>query len=190
MNDKLKSIWQDPVWSNVIASAIISIIFFVATVSWNWLGGGKTIQESLKIVLGYRVSLWIVLAVLIVVLIARGLIIRHNQNKQRIPEPPFVNDFTRWRYQDQIWKWRWEWSSTYKFYYVTDLNIECPVCHEGLLTLEYNIYRCANCNCEIPYNMLNTTNNTVAKQILEDARKKYDYCAEYIGKLPTGIMND
>ena len=40
--------------------------------------------------------------------------------------PPFVDGFTRWMYQNQIWKWRWEWSSTYKFYYVTDLNIECP----------------------------------------------------------------
>lgn len=188
MNDKLKSIWHDPVWSKVIATAIITILGFVVTVGWNWLGGGKTIQDSLKLVFEYKVNLWLVLAVLILILIVIGLIIRNKQNKNQAPITPFLTGFTEGFYQGQRWKWHWQWSPIYKFYYVTDLNIECPVCHKGLLTLEYMNYRCAKCNSEIPYEMLNTTNDTVAKQILEDARKQYDYCAEYIGKLPSGFV--
>ena len=183
-----KSKWNDPVWSNVIASAIVAILGFAVTVGWNWLGGGKSIQESLKIVLGYKVSLWLVLAVLIVVLIARGLIIRHKQNKERIPVPPFVNDFTRWQYQNQIWKWRWEWSPTNKFYYVTDLNIECPNCHEGLLDLEYMNYRCPKCNASYEFAWINGNPEGVKKQILEDARTRYNYCKEYIGEIKTGFV--
>ena len=71
---------------------------------------------------------------------------------------------------------------------MTDLEIECPSCHEGVLTLDYSFYRCAKCNVEIPYAHLNITNEAVAKQIYVDAMKRYDYCSQYIGKLPTGIV--
>jgi len=188
MKDRIQKIWKDPVWSAVIAAAIIAAGGTLLSLVKTWFNDSETYEESFKAVFCYKVNIWVAIAVIMVVLIIVGVIKKIKSNKHRIPVPPFVNEFTRWRYQNQIWTWRWQWSPTCNFYYVTDLNIECPVCREGVLTLEYMNYRCAKCNSEIPYEIMNTTNDTVAKQILEDARKKYDYCAKYIGRLPSGMM--
>lgn len=181
-------IWHDPVWSKVISWMIIAVLGFVATVGWNWLGGGKSMQKSLKLVFEYKVNIWLVLAILVLLLIVRGFIIRNKQNNNRVPNPPFVNDFTEGCYQGQRWKWRWQWTKTYKFYYIADLNIVCPVCHDGLLTITYMDYKCGKCGADIPYNMLNANAEAVEKQIMEDARRQYNYCAEYIGQMPQPIV--
>lgn len=184
----IKKIWHDPVWSKVISGILLFVLGALFSLIKGWVSNTETIPEAFISVFTYEINIWFAVAITLIIMILSGVAKRIHNNRERIPQPPFVNDFTRWRYQNQIWTWRWKWSPTYKFYYITDLNIECPNCHEGLLTLEYNVYRCAKCNAEIPYVLLNTTNETVAKQILEDARKKYDYCAEYIGKLPVGAL--
>lgn len=188
MSQWLKNIWHDPVWSKVIATAIISILTFVVTVGWNWLGDGKSILESLKLVFEYKVNLWLFFAVLILILIVRGLLLRNKQNKGVAPKTPFVSGFTEGIYQGQRWKWHWQWSVTYKFYYIADLNVICPVCHEGLLTITYMDYKCGKCGADIPYRMINANAEAAKKQILQDAREQYDYYAEYIGVIPQSIV--
>lgn len=184
----IKRIWNDPVWSKVISAIIIAGLGVVYSLIRGWISDSETILVSLKKVFSYKANIWFVIGCLLIVMTIIGIIKKNLRKKDKIPQPPFVNDFTRWRYQNQIWTWRWKWSPTYHFYYITDLNIECPNCHDGLLTLEYSVYRCAKCNAEIPYALLNTNSNTVVKQILEDTRKNYNYCAEYIGKLPEGVL--
>lgn len=49
-------------------------------------------------------------------------------------------------------------------------------------------YKCGKCGAEIPYIMLNANAVAAEKQILEDARRQYDYCAEYIGQMPQPIV--
>lgn len=122
------------------------------------------------------------------VLIIVGAIKKIRADKQRIPRLPFVNDFTCGVYQGQKWKWRWEWSSAYKFYHVIDLNIVCPNCHDGILDLEYMIYRCPKCNTSFEFAWINGNPEGVKRQILEDARTRYSYCKEYIGEIKTSFV--
>jgi len=188
MKQWLKDIWHDPVWSKVIATAIITASGFVGSLLWSWLSKGKSLEETLNLVFGLQINIWLALAIVMFALIVRGVIQRRKHKQDRIPLPPFVKDFTKGLYQGQRWEWRWQWSKTYKFYYIADLSIVCPVCHDGLLTITYMDYKCGKCGADIPYNMLNANAEAVEKQILEDARRQYNYCAEYIGQMPQSIV--
>jgi len=190
MKEWFQRIWKDPVWSKVIATAIIAVIGAVISLMKSWSNDSKSVEESFKAVFSYQVNLWLVVAVIMAVLIIVGAIKKTRESKQQIPKPPFVNDFTRWMYQNQIWKWRWEWSPTYNFYYVTDLNIECPNCHEGILDLEFMNYRCPKCNASYEFALINGNPEGVKKQILEDARTRYSYCKEYIGEIKKGFVRN
>lgn len=142
MNERIKNIWKDPVLSKVIAAAIIAAAGVLYSLVKSWLNENVSLEEAFKTVFSFQVNLWLAIAVVIMVLIIVGVIKKIKANKQRVSVPPFVNDFTRGMYQNQVWKWRWVWSPTHKFYYVNDLNIECPNCHDGVLDLEYMNYRC------------------------------------------------
>lgn len=187
MKDLFKRIWNDPVGSKVIASVIIFLLGLLCSFLKSLISDDTTFSDVVRQILGFKVELWLVVVCLMVLWIVSGVVSKIREGKKRIPEPPFVNGFVKGRYQNQIWRWRWEWSPTNRYYYVADLNIECPNCHQGLLTLEYMNYRCAKCNADIPYALLNTTNDTVANQILEDARHNYSYCAKFLGKMPVAI---
>lgn len=188
MKDRFQKIWKDPVWSKVIAAVIIAAAGAVYSLVKSWLNDSGSLEESFKTVFSYQVNIWLAIAVLMTVLIIAGIIKKIRGRKNQIPVPPFVDDFTRCMYQNQIWKWRWVWSPTYKFYYVTDLNIECPNCHEGVLDLEYMNYRCPKCNASYEFAWINGNPEGVKKQILEDARTRYNYCKEYIGEIKTGSV--
>lgn len=187
MKDLFKRIWNDPVCSKVIASVILFLLGLLCSFLKSLISDDATFGDVIRQILGFKIALWLVVVVLMVLWIVSGIISKIWDGKKRIPVPPFVNGFVKGLYQNQIWHWRWEWSPTYRYYYVADLSIECPNCHQGLLTLEYMNYRCAKCNADIPYALLNTTNDTVANQILEDARHNYSYCAAYLGKMPVEI---
>lgn len=188
MKDLLQKIWKDPVWSKVIAAVIIAAAGAVYSLVKSWLDDSESLAESFKTVFSYQVNIWLAIAVVMTVMIIAGVIKKIRASKNQIPVPPFVDDFTRRMYQNQIWKWRWEWSPAYKFYYVADLNIECPNCHEGVLDLEYMNYRCAKCNASYEFALINGNPEGVKKQILEDARTRYSYCKEYIGEIKTGFV--
>lgn len=183
MNEKIKNIWKDPVWSKVIAAAIIAVAGALYSLVKSWLNENVSLEEAFKIVFSFQVNLWLAIAVVIMVLIIVGVIKKIKTNKQRVPVPPFVNDFTRGMYQNQVWKWRWVWSPTHKFYYVTDLNIECPNCHDGVLDLEHMNYRCPKCNASYEFAWINGNPEGVKKQILQDVRTQYGYCKEFIGEI-------
>lgn len=181
MKDLLLKIWKDPVWGAIIASVIFAILCSLYSLIAGWFSDTESISDVFKVVFSYKINIWLAAALFIVILLVVRLIKTKREN--RIPVPPFVNDFTRWQYQNQIWKWRWEWSPTNKFYYVTDLNIECPNCHEGVLDLETMYYRCPKCNTFYEFAWINGNPEGVRKQILEDARKKYGDWAKYLGNL-------
>lgn len=182
----LKKIWNDPVGSKVISGIILAMLGVAYSAVKAWLVGGKSVQENLAIVFGYKVNVWIALACLLIILAVTGIVKRKKEKKEKEkdpPLPPFVNDFTEGMYQGQRWKWRWQWSESNSFYYMEGLSIVCPACKEGLLSTVYMSYRCGKCGADIPYQMLNTNHKSVKKQILEDVRQKYSNFKEYIGEL-------
>ena len=170
----------------MISGIILFAIGALYSLIKGWLSDSETIPEAFLSVFTYKINIWIAIAVAILFMISTGVLNRIRNKKT--PVPPFVKDFTWGVYQGQKWTWRWQWSRTNHFYYITDLSIVCPACKQGLLTLGYIDYKCGKCEADIPYNCLNTTNGAVENQILEDARKQYDYCKEYIGKLTPGII--
>lgn len=184
MKDKLKAIWHDPVWSKVIAGVVLAILGAVYALLKAWASDTETIPDALVAVFGFKVNIWLAAAIVIILLIIVGLIKKNREKTNRKLVPPFVTSFTEGMYQGQRWRWRWQWSEKNNYYYVSELSIVCPVCHDGLLTLVYMNCKCGRCGADIPYSMLKTTSDAVAKQILVDARKDYAYCKEYLGVRP------
>lgn len=176
-----KNIWHDPVWSKVISGIILFALGLLVSFIKGCLSETETIHEAFFTVFTYRVNIWLVVAVLLVLMIASAIVNRIRRNSITIPVPPFVNDFTWGVYQGQKWTWRWQWSNSRMSYYIVDLNIVCPVCKQGLLTEDYYGYKCGKCGADVLHSMLNTEEKAVKKQVLEDARERYRSCSEYIG---------
>lgn len=187
MKQWLKNTWHDPVWSKVISGIILFALGVLSSLVKGWLSNTETISEAFQSVFTYKINIWIAIAIVLAVMIVVGVVKRYRNESSRIPAPPFVNDFIAGMYQGQRWQWRWQWSKTFKYYYIADLSIVCPACKQGLLTLGIMDYKCGKCGADIPYKWLNTTHDAVEKQVLEDARKQYHYCDEYIGKMPQPI---
>lgn len=129
MKDLFKRIWNDPVGSKVIASVIIFLLGLLCSFLKSLISDDITFSDVIRQILGFKVELWLVVVCLMVLWIVSGIISKISDSKKRIPVPPFVNGFVKGLYQNQIWRWRWQWSPTNRFYYVTDLSIECPNCH-------------------------------------------------------------
>lgn len=188
MKNWLKKIWNDPVWSNVIAGVLLAMFAVAYSTIKVCLNGGESISDYLAIVFGYKVNIWITLSCLLLYLAVRGIVRRKNDKKEP-PRPQFVNEFTEGLYQGQRWKWRWQWSDSDSLYYLDGLSIVCPVCKEGLLSSNYTNYKCGKCGVEIPYQRMKISHKSVRKQVVEDARQRYSFCKEYIGELPSMTYN-
>lgn len=184
MKDTIKRIWNDPVWSKVIATVILAVFGALCSLVKAWLDEAVTISEAFKTIFSFKFNVWITGVIFFVVFVAKDLIKQNKEKQKAIPISPFVNGFVKGIYQNQTWKWRWQWSPNDKFYYVDDLNIECPRCHQGVLDLECMDYRCAKCNAYFPFESIKGNSEGVEKQILEDARQKYSNCQELIGRFP------
>lgn len=182
----LKKIWNDPVWSKVIAGVILAVGAAAYSVIKGWISDAETIPEVLQSVFAYKINIWVALVILILTLIISG--VRRNMEVDKIPEPPFVKGFTENLYMHRVWTWRWQWSKTWKFYYIDDLSIRCSNCKNGKMTEGEEGYMCARCGNIIPYEQLGTDPEVVLKQILADARERYSYYAEYIGEIISGFI--
>ena len=187
MGNWLKRIWNDSVWSSVIASAIIAFAGFLFSLLKSLFLKDVQLGETLKEVFCFKANVWVVLlivmSVVITISVIKSTVIRKKEKAKEIPVPPFVNGFVEEFYQNLRWKWRWQWSKSNGFYYLTDLNLVCPNCKDGLLTVGYMNYRCGKCGADIPYGFMNADHDAVKNQILADARKRYSYCEEYIGEI-------
>lgn len=184
--DWIKKVWNDPVWSKVIAGVILAVGAAVYSVVKGWLSDTETISDVLQVVFTYKVNIWLALAAIILFLIIS--VARSNKKDEDIPVPPFVKDFTENFYINHVWTWRWQWSTTEHFYYIEDLGIRCSNCKNGKMTEGQEGYMCAKCGGVVPYENLGIDPEVVLKQILADARDRYSYCAEYIGEIKSGYI--
>lgn len=186
MKDIIKKIWNDPVWSKVISGIILAVLGLLYSVIKGVLIGSESIPDEIATVFGYKVNVWLAIVVMLAIWAIFGYYNKRGDENEEVPLPPFVTDFIEGCYQSLRWRWRWQWSDTKKYYYVSELSIVCPFCHEGLLTLGLMNYKCGKCGADIKYSMLNTNSDAVSKQILVDTRKNYDYYKEYLGPVPAG----
>ncbi len=184
MVDIIKRIWNDPVWSKVISGIILAVLGLLYSVIKGLLNGSESIPDEITAVFGYKVNIWLAIVVTLAIWAIFGYFNRRGKEDGEEPAPPFVSGFIEGCYQNQRWRWRWQWSDTKKYYYVSELSIVCPICHEGLLTIGYMDYKCGKCGADIKYGLLNATSNAVSKQILADARKNYDNYKDYLGPVP------
>lgn len=186
----IKKIWSDPVWSKVIAGVLLMVITAIGSVIKSIHSKTESFMDVLKTVFGVKVNLWLALAVFLIVWIVVSIVRQKKNKKNSIPKVPFVNEFTEGTYQNIRWNWRWQWSKTFKIFYVTDLNLVCPYCKKGVLTVGYSYvnYVCGNCGADIHSSNLNVNYDAVKTQIINDARKKYNRYDEYIGEINSGYV--
>lgn len=186
----IKKIWRDPVWSKVIAGVLLMVITAIVSVIRSSYSETESFMDVLYTVLGVKINLWLALAVVLVVWIVVSFVKQKKNKENLIPQLPFVKEFTEGKYQGMQWKWRWKWSKSFKFFYVTDLNLVCPYCKEGVLTVGYSYvdYVCGNCGADIHSSNLNVNYDAVKTQIINDARKKYNRYDEYIGEINSGYV--
>ncbi|MBQ3617418.1 MAG: hypothetical protein IJQ89_07020 [Bacteroidales bacterium] len=179
----IKKIWRDPVWSKVIAGVLLMVITAIVSVIRSSYSETESFMDVLNTVLGVKINLWLALAVVLIVWIVVSIVKQKKNKKNSIPQVPFVNGFTEGDYQRMKWKWRWKWNKSLNIYDLTDLNLVCPLCNEGVLTIGYMNYRCGKCGVEINYRELNVNHDAVKTQILEDAKRNYSSYEDFIGEV-------
>lgn len=139
----IKKVWSDPVWSSVIAAAIIASASYFAGFwphIWQFI---KAIPSLLArpVVIPVWALLVAIPALVFIVPLVRSL--RTNRGPQFLG---YVKD----RILDIDWHWRWSAPHIYNSHYqIQDLTPRCPDCKA---VLEINDYRgelviCVNENC-------------------------------------------
>lgn len=174
----LKKYWHDPVWSKVIASAILSI---AGVVAYYWQ---ENILKALRFLYNWCVSTtlisnWILfilcasflIVIFIIIIAIWGLL---SQKKD-------TSNFSNYT-EDTFFNLKWRWS-----YYggkITNLNTFCPNCDyqiyardEGLMYYPYSdriAFQCEECHfrSEIFNESRTSLDNRVIRKIQVNIRKK------------------
>ena len=134
----LKKIWHDPVWSKVIAAAVIAMLTWIANLFfhwWSWAGLLRNAARLLKTAWEFVFSTspvphWLIgLGVLLIILAAAILIVASTAAHQakstqfaQISLPPW-HSYTTDMFYEVRWRWRYDIAGQ-----VTDLNCFCPRC--------------------------------------------------------------
>lgn len=138
-NQKRQSIWLDPVWSKVIATAIVAAAGLLLS-GLASLFGKESFGDVLKSVLLFQVPLFVVVILLLVAVFATITII--DLKKER--KPSFLN-VTEMTIGQFTWTWSWEKEESTGRYYVGELHLLCPTCkgamHCGFME---PYFRCIN----------------------------------------------
>ena len=122
----LKAAWKDPVWSAVIAAAVIAVIsalgtYFLGfwpsiasgiTIAWTWLFASTGVVNWLLLLL----SLVSTSALVIV-----GLVVWDSSASSKVTGPHWTS-YTEDRFFGLRWRWRYAGSR------IVDLNTFCPSC--------------------------------------------------------------
>ena len=138
-NQKRQNIWLDPVWSKVIATAIVAatglLLSGVAS-----LFGKESFGEVLKSALLFQVPLFVVVILLLVAVFATITIIDLKKEQK----PSFLN-VTEMTIGQFTWTWSWEKDEGTGRYYVGELHLVCPTC-KGAMYCGWmdHYYKCIN----------------------------------------------
>lgn len=139
----LKKIWRDPVWSAVIAAAIVAGGSYFA-------GLWPPIWQLVKATPSFLVTpvsmpLWLVILLVPALIIVIPLL----KSFKSVREPGF-SSYTSDSLFDINWSWRWLPPGFYDSHYrITDLTPRCPSCHAILSINDYRspLVSCENENC-------------------------------------------
>jgi hypothetical protein len=118
--NKIKKIWNDPVWSKVISAIILlTLSYFVGIISWIWY----LIKYFFNLLTDQiNIPIWIFLSLVFFVFISLLLFLKNVFKKDDL-ETIKIQDY----YEDIIFsiKWRWSYASNNE---IVRLNAFCPAC--------------------------------------------------------------
>jgi hypothetical protein len=126
VSESIKKYWHDPVWSKVIAGAILAVTAGISTYFFDWWPIiGRVLKATLDFVLSSTSTpIWllgILLIPLLLVLIVIGLVIWSKLRPSN--QIPIWRNYTKDTFFDIRWTWRYD--ETNK---IIDLYSFCPDC--------------------------------------------------------------
>jgi len=136
-------IWNDPVWSKVIAAVIFAVITIIAT-TISAKVNDISFTEAWNKFWTLKVELWLLALVTVVLFLLFVLIKRKKMN--------FLN-YTQGTWRNTKWQWAWKKDPQTKKYRIFNLNTLCPKCQKGLFTspgFYSREYKCAQCGYTVP----------------------------------------
>ncbi len=152
MAKKNKGFWQNN-WTITIGSGIILLIVASVKDFISKLPVLTTISRIISFVwndiLNYKISLWIVLLVTVVIKIARLINARWKKpilNDVVVPEsedPPFIN-YRRDRLKS--WTWSWDYNIRGNNFEIINLIPICEKCNMKMLNSANSLFTCPNCS--------------------------------------------
>ena len=148
MIQRLKQLWKDPVWSKVIATAIMLGVGALVPFLFNVIPQinllGSVFWDLL--LLQFSIRVWMILIVVIIVISAIILIKRFKKSTKI----GFLK-YTKDTIYGIDWNWKWSAPSVYNnnSYSIVDLQLRCPTCCSELDTNgNYrNLVTCINEEC-------------------------------------------
>lgn len=175
MKEKWKRVWDDPVWSKVIASGIVAAGGFVLT-SIAALFCEVLLYNAFMSILKFEIQLWIIIVIAVVILMTYQVYLRFIVKR----DFAFLS-FTSGKYQGRNWKWTWVKNAKSGRYLLGEIILMCPNCHIGVLKMLYTSYKCGNCGVNIPWNFMQTDSSAVKQQIMADTKRQFPAEIDYIG---------
>lgn len=134
-----QNFWRDPVWSKVIATAIVAVAGLILTGVAS-LFGKESFGDVLKMFMMFQVPLFaVIIFLLLAVFVTISIMDSKNGRK-----PSFLN-VTEMTIGQFTWTWSWERDESTGRYYVGELHLLCPTCkgamHCGWME---HYYKCIN----------------------------------------------
>jgi len=164
-----KNVWFVGIGCSIIASLLYSI-------GQNYLSIpflNKILGSSFQI----EIKIWHIFLLILILFILRFIL-----NKIFSKSLEFLS------FRDDIWRdinWKWEWKiNKNKQYEISNLNMLCPNCKDGIFTVASmysSEYNCVICNHHIPIrNFKKPSHSQIKDEIFNEVRKKYPKEIKYI----------
>lgn len=123
----IKKVWNDPVWSKVIATAIVAVVGVVASFAWGWWPPiGRTIAQAYDYLgSSTEVSNWLILVLALLALFAVAFIsvLVWIRFAPTTADAPTWKDYTKDEFFGLKWRWRYRADDT-----IGDICTFCPIC--------------------------------------------------------------
>ena len=152
----VKKLWHDPVWSKVIATAIIAVAVFLSQYFLHWMDSAFQATKRFYIVTlqNTLVPNWLLGLMSVCTIAVIGVLILVTwQNYKSVPA---TLDWKKDYKQDIFWGILWRWKYDYKGQ-LEDIYSFCPDCDyqvyakniSGFRAVDHIAFECENCGCQL-----------------------------------------
>ena len=129
----MKKIWNDPVWSKVIAAIIIGILTIVYAAIQK-ITKGVSFEETYQLIFEYRVRLVYVIGILLIIYIAKSIFKHFAKKNKAIEEETIPNNPYGEYVEDTFgannarWTWTYAWDTKRNSWKILNIIPLCPTC--------------------------------------------------------------